>query len=209
MLKKNILRSGLIWLYKWLFVVQSICMYASVGTVVLTVVMREVFKISLVWGYEIACWFFIILVFTAMPENLYRKTNISVSVLYDAVPNSARRVLGLVHYLVEVACLVMMAIGFRIWITTVGHGVMVASGMSNIMYYGILGVGIFVSLLEMFCQIIDLFVKKDPAAAVEGEKELTVMQMLELEAQQKLKEAEALETDITGEDNEPVKKEDK
>ena len=83
MLKKNVLRTGLEWLYKWLFVIQSVCMYASVATIVVTVVMREVFRVSLVWGYEIACWFVIILVFTAMPENLYRKTNISVSIVYD------------------------------------------------------------------------------------------------------------------------------
>lgn len=38
---------------------------------------------------------------------------------------------------------------------------MVASGMSNIAYYGVLGVGVGLSLLEMFVEIIDLFVKKD------------------------------------------------
>lgn len=196
MLKKNVLRTGLEWLYKWLFVIQSVCMYASVATIVVTVVMREVFRVSLVWGYEIACWFVIILVFTAMPENLYRKTNISVSIVYDVSPKPVRKALGLIHYLVEVAALVMMAIGFRIWITRVGHGIMVASGMSNIAYYGVLGVGVGLSLLEMFVEIIDLFVKKDPAAIPEEEHELTVMEMLEQEAEEKVREAEEAETDI-------------
>lgn len=196
MLKKNVLRTGLEWLYKWLFVIQSVCMYASVATIVVTVVMREVFRVSLVWGYEIACWFVIILVFTAMPENLYRKTNISVSIVYDVSPKPVRKALGLIHYLVEVAALVMMAIGFRIWITRVGHGIMVASGMSNIAYYGVLGVGVGLSLLEMFVEIIDLFVKKDPAAIPEEEHEMTVMEMLEQEAEEKVREAEEAETDI-------------
>lgn len=196
MLKKNVLRTGLEWLYKWLFVIQSVCMYASVATIVVTVVMREVFRVSLVWGYEIACWFVIILVFTAMPENLYRKTNISVSIVYDVSPKPVRKALGLIHYLVEVAALVMMAVGFRIWITRVGHGIMVASGMSNIAYYGVLGVGVGLSLLEMFVEIIDLFVKKDPAAIPEEEHEMTVMEMLEQEAEEKVREAEEAETDI-------------
>lgn len=196
MLKKNVLRTGLEWLYKWLFVIQSVCMYASVATIVVTVVMREVFRVSLVWGYEIACWFVIILVFTAMPENLYRKTNISVSIVYDVSPKPVRKALGLIHYLVEVAALVMMAVGFRIWITRVGHGIMVASGMSNIAYYGVLGVGVGLSLLEMFVEIIDLFAKKDPAAIPEEEHEMTVMEMLEQEAEEKVREAEEAETDI-------------
>lgn len=199
MLKRNVMRTGLLWLYKWLFVIQSVCMYASVATIIITVLLRELFTISLVWGYEIACWFFIILVFTAMPENLYRKTNISVSVVYDVSPKPIRKIFGLIHYLVEVTCLVMMAIGFRIWITSVGSGIMVASGMSNILYYGVLGIGIIVSLLEMFCEIIDLFVKQPDTPQVESEHELTVMEMLEQEAAEKVSEAEALESDITGE----------
>ena len=107
-----------------------------------------------------------------------------------------RKALGLIHYLVEVAALVMMAVGFRIWITRVGHGIMVASGMSNIAYYGVLGVGVGLSLLEMFVEIIDLFVKKDPAAIPEEEHEMTVMEMLEQEAEEKVREAEEAETDI-------------
>ena len=53
MLKKNYLRPGLEWVYKLFFVVQSICMYASVATIAFTVLMRELFRVSIVWGYEI------------------------------------------------------------------------------------------------------------------------------------------------------------
>lgn len=180
MLKRNPLRSGLEWLYKLLFVLQSVCMYASVAMVVITVLMRELFRVSLVWGYEIACWFVIILVFTAMPANLYRKANIGVSFVYDIVPKPVQKVFSLVHYLVEVACLVMMASGFRIWFTKVGKGKMVASGFSNTLYYGVIGVGIALSLLEMFTQIIDMFVKKEEVEAVH---ELTIEEELALEAE--------------------------
>ena len=86
MLKKNYLRPGLEWVYKLFFVVQSICMYASVATIAFTVLMRELFRVSIVWGYEIACWFVIILVFTSMPYNLYHKTNIGVTFVYDISP---------------------------------------------------------------------------------------------------------------------------
>ena len=51
MLKKNYLRPGLEWVYKLFFVVQSICMYASVATIAFTVLMRELFRVSIVWGY--------------------------------------------------------------------------------------------------------------------------------------------------------------
>lgn len=180
MLKKNVLRSGLNRVYSWLFVLQSICMYASVATVAVTVIMRELFTVSIVWGYEIACWFVIILVFTSMPANLYRKSNIGVSFVFDMSPKYVKIVFSVIHYLVEVACLVMMAAGFKIWITKVGMGKMVASGFTNIQYYGVLGVGIFLSLIEMFCEIIDLFVVKEK---VEEVRELTIEEELALEAE--------------------------
>lgn len=179
MLKRNILRSGLERLYKLLFVVQSFCMYASVATIAITVIMRELFTISLVWGYEIGCWFIIILVFTAMPANLYKKANIGVSFVYDVSPKPVRRVFGVVHYLVELACLVMMAVGFKIWISRVGMGTMVASGFSNIAYYGVLGIGIALSLVEMFAEIIDLFVEKKETETVH---ELSIQEELMQEA---------------------------
>lgn len=179
MLKRNILRSGLERLYKLLFVVQSFCMYASVATIAITVIMRELFTVSLVWGYEIGCWFIIILVFTAMPANLYKKANIGVSFVYDVSPKPVRRVFGVVHYLVELACLVMMAVGFKIWISKVGMGTMVASGFSNIAYYGVLGIGIALSLVEMFAEIIDLFVEKKETETVH---ELSIQEELMQEA---------------------------
>ena len=181
MLKRNILRSGLERLYKLLFVVQSFCMYASVATIAITVIMRELFTVSLVWGYEIGCWFIIILVFTAMPANLYKKANIGVSFVYDVSPKPVRKVFGVVHYFVELACLVMMAVGFKIWISRVGMGTMVASGFSNIAYYGVLGIGIALSLVEMFAEIIDLFVEKKE---IETVHELSIQEELMQEAMQ-------------------------
>ena len=181
MLKKNHLRVGLDWFYKFLFVIQSICMYASVLTVVVTVFLREVFRISLVWGYEIACWFVIILVFTAMPANLHNKSNIGVTFVYDIVPKPVKKVFRVIHYLVEFACLIMMASGYKIWITKVGRGTMVASGFKNTLYYGIIGVGVAISILEMVCEIVDLFTKKE--VVDEEAKELSIEEEL---AQEKL-----------------------
>lgn len=172
MLKKNVLRPGLDWVYKVLFVVQSVCMYASVLTIVVTVLMRELFRVSIVWGYEIACWFVIILVFTSMPANLYKKSNIGVTFVYDISPKVVKRILSVVHFIVEASCIVMMASGFKIWITKVGMGTMVASGFTNVAYYGVIGIGVALSAIELIAEIIDVFVKKEAPQEIEEEKSL-------------------------------------
>ncbi len=166
MIKKNPLRTVLDWIYKFFFVIQSVCMYASVLTVVVTVILREVFKVSLVWGYEIACWFVIILVFIGMPRNLRDKSNIGVSFVYDISPKVVQTIFSVIHFAVEVAVLVMMANGFKIWITRVGKATLPASHFTNTMYYGVVGIGVAFSLLEMVTEIIDLFVKKDKKEVV-------------------------------------------
>ena len=166
MIKKNPLRIGLDWVYKIFFVLQSVCMYASVITVVATVLLREVFKVSLVWGYEIACWFVIILVFIGMPRNLRDKSNIGVSFVYDISPKIVQTIFSIIHFVVEVTVLIMMSNGFKIWITRVGKATLPASRFTNTMYYGVVGIGVAFSLLEMFTEIIDLFVKKDEKEAV-------------------------------------------
>lgn len=163
MLKKNPVRSALDWVYNIFFVIQSVCMYASVAIIVLTVILREVFRISLVWGYEISCWFVIILVFIGMPRNLRDKSNIGVSFVYDISPKFVQTIFSIIHFVVEVAVLIMMSNGFKIWITKVGKGRLVASQFTNIAYYGVIGIGIALSLIEMAAEIIDLFVKKEEA----------------------------------------------
>ena len=188
MLKKNYLRPGLEWVYKLFFVVQSICMYASVATIAFTVLMRELFRVSIVWGYEIACWFVIILVFTSMPYNLYHKTNIGVTFVYDISPKVVKKIFSVIHFFVELACLIMMASGFKIWLTKVGMGTMVASGFTNIAYYGVLGIGIALSLVELFAEVIDLFVKKDIDTVAENVPELTIEEELRMEHEEEEKE---------------------
>lgn len=188
MLKKNYLRPGLEWVYKLFFVVQSICMYASVATIAFTVLMRELFRVSIVWGYEIACWFVIILVFTSMPYNLYHKTNIGVTFVYDISPKVVKKIFSVIHFFVELACLIMMASGFKIWLTKVGMGTMVASGFTNLAYYGVLGIGIALSLVELFAEVIDLFVKKDIDTVAENAPELTIEEELRREHEEEEKE---------------------
>ncbi len=180
MIQKNPLRTGLDWIYKIFFVIQSVCMYASVLTVVVTVILREVFKISLVWGYEIACWFVIILVFIGMPRNLRYKSNIGVSFVYDISPKIVQTIFSVIHFAVEVTVLIMMSSGFKIWITRVGKATLPASRFTNTLYYGVVGIGVAFSLLEMFTEIIDLFVKKDEKEVV---REKTIEEELIEEAE--------------------------
>ena len=183
MIQKNPLRTVLDWIYKIFFFIQSVCMYASVVTVVVTVVLREVFKISLVWGYEIACWFVIILVFIGMPRNLRYKTNIGVSFVYDISPKIVQSIFSVIHFLVEVAVLIMMTSGFKIWITRVGKATLPASHFTNTMYYGVVGIGVAFSLLEMFTEVIDLFVKKEEKEAA---REKTIEEELIEEAEKEV-----------------------
>ena len=186
MFKKNYVRVGMDWVYKIFFAVQTVCIYASLLTIVATVIARELFKINIVWGYEIACWFVIILVYIAIPANLHTKSDIKVDVVYNFSPKLVQRVLNVLHFCVEVAVLVMMATGFRTWITMVGGGKLPASRFTNVMYYGVIGVGVILGLIELFCEIIDLFVKKDPNAAPQV-REKTVLEMLEEDRVAKLK----------------------
>jgi TRAP-type C4-dicarboxylate transport system permease small subunit len=65
------------------------------------------------------------------------------------------------HFIIEVIVIYMMATGFKIWISKVGTGTLPASGFTNIQYYGVIGIGILFSALELLCEIIDLGVKKE------------------------------------------------
>ena len=186
MCKKNYLRYGLDWVYKFFFAVQSVCIYASLLCIIFTVLMRELFTVSIVWGYEIACWFVIILVYIAIPANLHTKSDIKVDVVYNYSPKVVQRILSVLHFGIEIAVLIMMATGFKTWLTMVGHGHLAASGLTNTMYYGVIGVGIIFGLIEMFCEVIDLFVKKDPNAAPQV-REKTVLEMLEEDRVARLK----------------------
>lgn len=161
MIKKNPLRTLLNQVEKIFFVIQAVCLYASVGTVVITVLARELFRISLVWGYEIACWFVIILLFLGMARNLHHRGNLAVTFIFDIANPMIQKVLRVIHFLVEVVVIWMMAVGFQTWITKVGGGKLPASGFTNIQYYGIIGAGILFSALELVCEIIDLMVKKE------------------------------------------------
>lgn len=174
MIKKNPLRTMLDWVEKIFFVIQAVCLYASIATVVVTVLARELFKISIVWGYEIACWFVIILLFLGMAGNLHHRRNLYVTFVFDIINPVAQKFLQVLHFLVEVVVICMMAVGFQTWITKVGGGKLPASGFTNIQYYGIIGVGILFSVLELICEIVDLAVKKEPDKALEaseGEEE--------------------------------------
>ena len=178
MFKKNYLRVGLDWVYKLFFGVQTVCIYASLLTIVATVLAREIFTYNIVWGYEIACWFVIILVYIAVPANLYKKNDIKVDVLYNISPKVIKTALSVLHFCIEFAVLIMMATGFKTWLTMVGHGHLAASGLTNTMYYGVIGVGVILGLIEMVCELVDLFVKKDPNAAPQV-REKTILEMLE------------------------------
>ena len=108
--------------------------------------------------------------------------------MYDISPKVVKKIFSVIHFFVELACLIMMASGFKIWLTKVGMGTMVASGFTNLAYYGVLGIGIALSLVELFAEVIDLFVKKDIDTVAENAPELTIEEELRMEHEEEEKE---------------------
>lgn len=160
-MEKNILRPFMDILEKIIFPIQSVCIYCSVLTVFITVMAREVFKYSIVWGYEIACFFVIVLLFIGMPVNLHHNTNLKVTALYDHMPPKIQSAMNLLHFVIITFVLILMAIGFKGYMGKVGHIALAASKFPNWLYYGSIGIGIFLSILEMITEFLDFFVKKD------------------------------------------------
>ena len=117
--------------------------------------------------------------YIAVPANLYKKNDIKVDVLYNISPKVIKTALSVLHFCIEFAVLIMMATGFRTWITMVGSGKLPASRFTNVMYYGVIGVGVILGLIEMVCELVDLFVKKDPERRPAGVREKTILEMLE------------------------------
>lgn len=161
MMEKNILRSFMDKIEKIIFPIQSICVYCSVLMVFITVMARELFHLSIVWGYEIGCFFVIVLLFIGMPVNLHHNTNLKVTALYDIMPKGIQKFFDVLHFGIILFVLILMAIGFHDYMGKVGSVVLAASKFPNWLYYGSIGIGIGLSLLEMLTELIDVFIKKD------------------------------------------------
>lgn len=166
MLKTNYLRKFMDIVEKCLVPVQGVCIYASVAMIFVTVMARELFKISIVWGYEIACFFVIVLLFVGMGNNIHHDTNLKVSAVLDVCPPTAKKVLHIFHFFAISCVLVMMAIGFYQYMNKLGNVVLAASKFPNWLYYGAIGIGIALSALEMVAEILDLFIQKEPIQGV-------------------------------------------
>lgn len=163
-MEKNILRPLMDKIEKIIFPIQSICIYCSVLTVFVTVMARELFHISIVWGYEIACFFVIVLLFIGMPVNLHHNTNLKVTALYDIMSEPIQKILNLLHFAIIVFVLILMAIGFKDYMSKLGNVVLAALKFPNWLYYGSIGIGIGLSLLEMLTELLDFLVKKDKSS---------------------------------------------
>ncbi len=160
-MEKNFLRPIMDKIEKIIFPIQSICVYCSVLMVFITVMAREVLHVSIVWGYEVACFFVIVLLFIGMPVNLHHNTNLKVTALYDVMPRAVQKVFSVLHFLIILFVLILMAIGFRGYMSKLGQVVLAASKFPNWLYYGAIGIGIFLSLVEMLTEVLDLLVKKE------------------------------------------------
>lgn len=173
-MERNFLRPIMDKIEKIIFPIQSICVYCSVLMVFITVMAREVLHISIVWGYEVACFFVIVLLFIGMPVNLHHNTNLKVTALYDVMPASIQKIFSVLHFLIILFVLILMAIGFKEYMGKLGKVVMAASKFPNWLYYGSIGIGIALSLVEMLTEVLDLLVKKDKKGQLgqEGESGL-------------------------------------
>lgn len=170
-MEKNILRPIMDKIEKIIFPIQSICIYCSVLMVFITVMARELFHISIVWGYEVACFFVIVLLFIGMPVNLHHNTNLKVTALYDVMPEKIQKCLNVLHFVIILFVLILMAIGFRDYMGKLGKVVLAASKFPNWLYYGSIGIGIVLSLVEMITELLDVFVKKENSEEKQREGE--------------------------------------
>lgn len=162
MLMQNYLRTFMDFLEKKIcFPIQAICIYASVFSVFLTVAARELFRINIVWGYEIASFFIIVLLYIGMPAALHHNLNLSVSFIYDICNQKMQKALRVLFFVLEFIVLVMIAVGFHAYMSTLGNVTLAASKFPNWLYYGVIGVGVWLSLLELVTELFDLMVKKD------------------------------------------------
>ncbi len=160
-MEKNVLRPIMDKIEKIIFPIQSICIYCSVLMVFITVMARELFHISIVWGYEIACFFVIVLLFIGMPINLHHNTNLRVTALYDVMSEKIQKILNVFYFVVILFVLILMAIGFYEYMSKLGQVVLAASKFPNWLYYGSIGIGIILSLAEMLTEFLDFFVRKE------------------------------------------------
>lgn len=159
-LDNNFLRKIMDILEKIIFPIQAVCMYASVATIFITVAAREIFKYSIVWGYEVASFFIIVLLFLGMPVNIHHNSNLKVTALYDICPHKVKNILNIIHSAVITVVLVMMAVGFVAYMERLGHVFMSASKFPNWLYYGAIGVGVVLSFLELLTEIVEWAIRK-------------------------------------------------
>ena len=145
MLKKNYLRVFMDKVEQIIFPIQAICIYASVLMIFVTVAARELFKIGITWGYEVACFFIIVLLFIGMPVNIHHDRNLKVTALFEVCPKPVQKALKLLHFVIIFAVLIMMAIGFKEYMGKLGYVKLAASKFPNWLYYGAIGIGIGLS----------------------------------------------------------------
>jgi len=138
---------------------QVFCLLMMTFVVFAQVVLREVFKIGIQWAFELACFFQVTLVFLGMPVLLYKKSNISVSLLLDKLPPKGKQLLNIIGYLVAVFSVDVMAYGFYLYITKAGSFTTATLQMPNYLFFFSAGIGIALSIVALLCQLIDFFKK--------------------------------------------------
>jgi TRAP-type C4-dicarboxylate transport system permease small subunit len=135
-----------------------------------------VLRIGISWGYELAAFWAVILVFFAMPHNLFLNEDLRVGIIYDALKGIPKKVIDLIHYIGFCVVIYGMTIAFYQFVTLLGHVEQNATHFPNWFFFGAIGIGVGISILELIAQIIDLFVEKKPASSVPESNEQKVIE---------------------------------
>jgi len=120
--------------------------------------LREVFNFNISWGYEIAAFWAVIIVFLAMPHNIYEKADLRVGVIYDMLGGKIKAFIDVIHFFCTSFVLYGMTIALYQYITRLGKYRQPATNFTNGFFFGIIGVGIIVSSLELIARIIDVLI---------------------------------------------------
>ena len=163
-LRRNILREKLDFLYYTIFVpIETVCAYLMFLSVFFTVMLREIFNIGLSWGYEIAAFWAVIIVFLAMPHNIHSNADLRVGAVYDILKGKPKAVIDVLHYFCTCFVIYGMFIAFYQYITKLGYVKLPATHFPNWFFFGTIGIGIFVSSLELIARIFDVIIAMNTA----------------------------------------------
>jgi TRAP-type C4-dicarboxylate transport system permease small subunit len=117
--------------------------------VFIQVLLREVFDIGLQWVFELSRFFQVTMVWLGVPCLLYKKEHISITAIYDLLPQTIKKILDVLFYLIIFACVVMLSVGYYHYFMALGKMKSPILSIPNSVFFGSIAIGILFSFLVL------------------------------------------------------------